>query len=106
MSILDELLLIVPRNTPLKFDSSLGFHLYGADLCLQAAELGLAVVAIQAPCKHNTQHDTVPDAFLESTRSLPASGSAGCRSPRPAAYHRRERASLGARAFERDRRAV
>jgi len=40
---LDELLLVVPRNTPLRFDPDLGFHLYGADLCLQAAERGLAV---------------------------------------------------------------
>ena len=43
---LDELLLIVRRDSPLRFDPELGFHLYGADLCLQALEQGLAVVAL------------------------------------------------------------
>ena len=43
---LDELLLILPRGTPLRADPALGFHLYGADLCLQARERGLAVVAL------------------------------------------------------------
>ena len=38
VSTLDELLLVVPRDTPLRFDPNVGFHLYGADLCLQAAE--------------------------------------------------------------------
>ena len=66
VSTLDELLLIVPRDTPLRFDPTLGFHLYGADLCLQAAERGLAVVAIEAPCKHNTRHTSLPRAFLKS----------------------------------------
>ena len=43
---LDELLLVLPRDTPLRFDPALGFHLYGADICLQARERELAVVAI------------------------------------------------------------
>ena len=33
---LDELLLIIRRDSPLRFDADLGFHLYGADLCLRA----------------------------------------------------------------------
>jgi O-methyltransferase len=66
VSTLDELLLILPKDTLLRFDPALGFHLYGADLCLQAAELGLAVVAIEAPCKHNTRHRTIPEVFLKS----------------------------------------
>ena len=66
VSTLDELLLIVPRDTLLRFDPTLGFHLYGADLCLQAAERGLAVVVIEAPCKHNTRHASLPRAFLKS----------------------------------------
>ena len=45
---LDEVLLILPRGTPLRADPALGFHLYGADLCLQAREIGLAVVAVGA----------------------------------------------------------
>ena len=43
---LDELLLIVRRDAGLRFDPDLGFHLYGADICLQASEQGLAVVAL------------------------------------------------------------
>ncbi len=63
---LDELLLIVPRDTPLRFDPDLGFHLYGADLCLQAAERGLAVVAIEAPCYHNSRNIGLREAFFKS----------------------------------------
>jgi len=50
---LDELLLVVPRDTPLRFNPALGFHLYGADICLQAQERGLAIVALGALCHHN-----------------------------------------------------
>jgi len=63
---LDELLLVVPRNTPLRFDPALGFHLYGADLCLQAAERGLAAVALGALCHHNSRSVVLPDAFFPS----------------------------------------
>jgi Glycosyltransferase like family len=63
---LDELLLIVPCGTPLRFDPALGFHLYGADLCLQAAERGLAVVAIDALCQHNSRSVGLPAAFFAS----------------------------------------
>ena len=38
---LDELLLVVRRNSDLRFDAALGLHLYGADICLQALERGL-----------------------------------------------------------------
>jgi hypothetical protein len=62
----DELLLIVPRRTPLRFDPALGFHFYGADLCLQAAERGLAVVAIDALCYHNSKSIGLPVAFFKS----------------------------------------
>ena len=55
-----------PRITPLRFDPELGFHLYGADLCLQAAERGLAVVAIEAPCYHNSRHIGLPEEFFKS----------------------------------------
>jgi len=63
---LDELLLVVPRNTPLRFDPALGFHLYGADICLQAAERGLAVVALGALCHHNSRSVGLPEAFFPS----------------------------------------
>ena len=63
---LDELLLVVPKGSPLRFDPELGFHLYGADLCLQAAERGLAVVAIEALCYHNSRHIGLPEEFFKS----------------------------------------
>jgi hypothetical protein len=63
---LDELLLVVRRDTPLRFDPALGFHLYGADICLQAAERGLAVVALGAPCYHNSRSVGLPEAFYRS----------------------------------------
>jgi len=63
---LDELLLVVPRNSPLRFDPALGFHLYGADICLQAAERSLAVVALGALCHHNSRSVGLPEAFFAS----------------------------------------
>jgi hypothetical protein len=63
---LDELLLVLPRDTPLRFDPALGFHLYGADICLQARERGLAVVAIGALCRHNSRSVGLPEAFFAS----------------------------------------
>jgi hypothetical protein len=68
VSTLDELLLVVPRNTPSRFDPDLGFHLYGADISLQAHERGLAVVALDAACHHNTRTAALPKAFFQSAR--------------------------------------
>jgi hypothetical protein len=63
---LDELLFVVRRDTPLKFDSALGNHFYGVDLCLQAHELGLATVALGAMCKHNSRHIGLGEGFHAS----------------------------------------
>ena len=65
---LDELALIVRRDSDLRFDPTLGFHLYGADICLQARERGLAVVAIGAPCRHNSWSVGLPPEFFQSAR--------------------------------------
>ncbi len=52
---LDEVMLILRRKTGLRFDEALpGFHMYGADICLQAAERGKRSYAISACCVHNT----------------------------------------------------
>jgi hypothetical protein len=67
---LDELLLVVPRETPLRFDPDLGFHMYGADICLQAAERGLAVVALGALCHHNSRSVGLPRAFFPSAAAF------------------------------------
>ncbi len=51
---LDELLLVVRRSSGLRFDEQLpGFHLYGADICLQAAACGFENFIIPAFCIHN-----------------------------------------------------
>jgi SAM-dependent methyltransferase len=63
---LDELLLAVPRGTPLRFDPGLGFHLYGADLCLAAREVGLAVVVVDALCFHHSQSVALAESFWAS----------------------------------------
>jgi hypothetical protein len=67
VSTLDELLLVLPRDTPLRFDPALGFHFYGADICLQAEERGLTVVVVDAPCHHNTRTIALPEAFFRSS---------------------------------------
>jgi hypothetical protein len=67
---LDELVLIVRRDTPLRFDPELGFHLYGADLCLQARELGMVVVALGAPCHHRSRSIGLPGAFFGSAEAF------------------------------------
>jgi hypothetical protein len=51
---LDELLMVVPRSTPLSIDPDLGWHLYGTDLCMQARRHGLTPIVIDALCMHNT----------------------------------------------------
>jgi hypothetical protein len=64
---LDEIVLIFKRSTQLRFDETLPhFHLYGADICLQAASYGLNSYAINAFCIHNTHElTTLPDEFYQ-----------------------------------------
>ena len=63
---LDELLLVVRRESGLRFDPDLGFHHYGADICLQAQERGLPVVALGALCHHNSRSVGLPEPFYRS----------------------------------------
>ncbi|MFO0938669.1 MAG: glycosyltransferase [Gemmataceae bacterium] len=67
---LDELLLAIPRNSLIRFDPNLGFHLYGADACLQAQRLGLANVIIETPCLHNSRTITLPNEFSASATAF------------------------------------
>ena len=54
-SVLDELLLVIRRSSGLRFDDSLpSFHLYGADICLQAQMAGMKSYIIPAFCIHNS----------------------------------------------------
>ena len=63
---LDELLLVVRRDSGLRFEPALGFHFYGADLCLQARDRGLAVVVLDALGHHNSKTVELPKAFFNS----------------------------------------
>jgi glycosyltransferase involved in cell wall biosynthesis len=69
-STLDELLLVLPRGTPLRFDPALGFHLYGADICLQAREQGVHVAVLDALCHHHSKSIGLPQAFFPSARAF------------------------------------
>ena len=49
----DEVLIALRKTSLLRYDEAVpGFHCYGADLCFQAHERGLRVVAIDAPLVH------------------------------------------------------
>ena len=62
---LDELLLVVRKSSGVRFDPVInGYHLYGADVCLEAQQRGYSVYAIPAFCIHNTNgYRTLPWAF-------------------------------------------
>jgi glycosyltransferase involved in cell wall biosynthesis len=65
---LDEVVLIVRRSSGLRFDERLpGFHLYGADVCLEAEKRGLKSYAVSALCIHNTNgYGMLPLAFWKN----------------------------------------
>ncbi len=63
----DELLIAVRRGTSLRFDPSLGFHLYGSDIACAARRAGQKVAVVDACCFHNSQQGgALPAAFHES----------------------------------------
>jgi hypothetical protein len=65
---LDELLLILHRDTDFKFDEGLpGWHLYGTDLVQSAIEEGRAAVAVELPVVHNNR----PISNLKASYSEP-----------------------------------
>lgn len=52
----DELLLVVNRNCGIRFDEKLpGFHLYGADIVLEARRSGLRCYVAELPVIHNSR---------------------------------------------------
>lgn len=52
---LDEIVLIFRKSSGLFFDRDLPhFHLYGTDICMRAAKLGMKSYAMSAFCIHNT----------------------------------------------------
>jgi hypothetical protein len=69
---LDEIVLILRKSSGLRFDERLPyFHLYGADICLAAAEKGMKNYAVPAFCIHNTQQNLVlPREFYECCKYI------------------------------------
>ena len=65
MESLDEVVLILRKSSGLRFDPHLaGFHMYGADICLEARRQGRKCYAIAAFCVHNTnQYGMLPFQF-------------------------------------------
>ena len=74
-----------PAGYTVAFDPELGFHLYGADICLQARERGLAVVALDsACCHHNSRSIGLPEVFFASALGFCSQvGALGCRITTP-----------------------
>src|SRR5262249_17877466 len=69
---LDEIVLILRKSSGLRFDDTLPhYHMYGADICLRAQEMGMKNYAISAFCIHNTHQIIIlPKEFYESYRHL------------------------------------
>ena len=69
---LDEIVLILRKSSGLRFDDCLPhFHLYGADICLRAAKMGMRSYAIPAFCIHNAhQYLVLPDEFYACCRHI------------------------------------
>jgi hypothetical protein len=69
---LDEIVLILRKSSGLRFDERLPhFHLYGTDICLRAASMGMKAYAISAFCLHNTHQGLIlPKEFYECCRHV------------------------------------
>lgn len=67
---LDEVCLAIRRDSELRFDERLGgFHLYGADLCLQARMKGMHCYALDASVEHLSR-GTLDESFYEMADRL------------------------------------
>lgn len=70
---LDECVLAVDASAGLRIDPALGWHFYGADLCLQAQARGLRAVAVDAYCEHwsaQSRHGFLPAGYAESREAF------------------------------------
>ena len=71
VDLLDEMLLVVAQDTPLRFDPALGWHLYGVDMCLVALQAGLPVHVLDALGYHNSlTGDGLPQSYRDSEEVL------------------------------------
>jgi hypothetical protein len=69
---LDEIVLILRKSSSLRFDGELPhFHLYGTDICLRAATMGMKSYAISAFCIHNTHQSLIlPKEFYNCCQHI------------------------------------
>jgi len=70
---IDEFAVALHRDSPLAIDPSLGWHLWGTDLCLQAEARAQrpATQILEVPLFHNsTTGYTLPDVYYESAQRL------------------------------------
>lgn len=71
---IDELAVVLSRDSLLSPDPALGWHLWATDLCLRAVtDHGSLPRIVRAPLFHNSRTGwTLPAAFVESARTLVA----------------------------------
>lgn len=67
---IDEILLAMRRDAPLRFDPAVGFHLYGTDICLSASAQGRTNVVVDAPAFHNSLFAQLSPDFHRSREAL------------------------------------
>lgn len=67
---LDELVLVVAKDVPLRFEPALGWHLYGTDFALKARAAGLRTAVLDVPCVHNSLHAVVDESYHHSEAVL------------------------------------
>jgi hypothetical protein len=70
---MDELAVVLHRNTKVKIDPALGWHLWATDLCLQALESPDMATArlLEIPLFHNSTNDfQLPPEFARSAKRL------------------------------------
>jgi hypothetical protein len=68
---LDEDFLVIPSGIPVRCSSSMrGFHLYGTDICLNAAAVGRSSYVIDFPLSHLSGGKTAQEAFRQAVDKM------------------------------------
>jgi hypothetical protein len=67
---LDELVLILPRDTDLRVEPRVGWHLYGTDLALEVHRSGGWTAVLDLPCHHNSLFHTLDEGYRHSEAML------------------------------------
>ena len=68
---LDELTLVIPKDSPVRLDAMLGWHNYGTDAVMQANAHGLQAAILDAPVLHNSRGANILyKDFLDSMQIL------------------------------------